>query len=535
MAIESPVDPMIGRTLGPYRVTGQIGTGGMGTVYRAVHAGLVQARAIKTLPPSLANDPMLIERFAREARTAARLRHPNIVQIYDVGAENGVHFIAMELVAGRSLDAMLRIEGRLPVERVLHLLAHLAAALDAAHASGVAHRDVKPSNAIVGPNDHLTLVDFGIARALGGTALTGSGVIGTPEYMAPELLRGRGSGPSVDQYALGVVAYELFTGRRPFQAASSPAALLYSQAHDPPPPPRTVRPDLPKAVEKVLLRQLAKEPGGRYPTCVGFVELLRAAAHSWATPRPAITPPTGSAHAAAAARRRGTEAARPRTLIPPAPCAQQSRPPVMSPMLPTPRPPEHSDASGGRTSIPTPMSRWPVQPALPPRSRGWLPVLWMVGIFGVAALLGAWFVVGGPRARPTAVQASPTLVVTPSAAVEIAPTGPDGAPTAVAVDPGAAARPETTVTSPVPTGTPTSAPQPAEPPRPIVKLNGPVPQLREPRTTRAATLLKDGQLLVVGGFMSSRSWRSKGTPVLSRVRCSRGMASPSSAVGATRR
>src|SRR5688500_564160 len=135
MAIEVPADPMIGRTLGPYRVTGRIGTGGMGTVYRAGHAGLDQARAIKTLPTHLAADPVLVERFLREARTAASLRHPNVVQIYDVGAEGGVHFIAMELVIGRSLEAINRIEGRLPEGRVLHLLAQLASALDAAHAS----------------------------------------------------------------------------------------------------------------------------------------------------------------------------------------------------------------------------------------------------------------------------------------------------------------------------------------------------------------------------------------------------------------
>ena len=276
-------DPMIGRVLGPYEILERVGAGGMGTVYRAVHVGLGQARAIKLLPPSLAADRVLVERFMREARTAASLHHPNVVRIYDVGETEGTYYLVMELVAGRSLREHRIAERGLSNARVIGLLRQLAEALDAAHAVGIIHRDVKPANAIVGPNDRLTLVDFGIARMVEGTRLTGAGLIGTPEYMAPELLRGRPPGPSVDQYALGIVAYELLTGRLPFSGATTPA-IMFSHVHEAPPPPRQLRPDLPPAAEAVLLRQLAKDPEERYPTAQAFVAALSAAMTSETIP-----------------------------------------------------------------------------------------------------------------------------------------------------------------------------------------------------------------------------------------------------------
>ena len=269
------MDQAVGRELGPYRLEAVIDTGGMGAVYRAIHPVLQQARAIKILSPRLAADPTFLERFQREAKTAAGLRHPNIVLIYDVAQQDDLHYIVMDFVEGSSLRSLIATGHPLPLERAVGLLRQLASALDYAHSQGVVHRDIKPNNVIVGPNDHLTLVDFGIARAAQETHLTRTGtVIGTPEYMAPEILAGRASGPSVDHYSLGVVAYELLTGRLPFTGTG--VDVTRAHLHSPPPPPRSIRPDLPEAAEQALLRQLAKNPAERYPTATEFVAAMAA-------------------------------------------------------------------------------------------------------------------------------------------------------------------------------------------------------------------------------------------------------------------
>src|SRR6266540_1795520 len=264
------MDPLIGRTLGPYELMAKLGSGGMSTVYRAV----------KVLPPNLAADEEFVERFQREARTAAELRHPNIVQIYDVGQHDATYYIAMELVDGISLQDLVQSSGQLPLDRTLSILGLLADALDYAHGRGVVHRDVKASNVIVGPGDRATLLDFGIARAAAGARLTRTGVIvGTPEYLAPEAITGDATGPSTDLYALGVVAYELIAGRVPFPGLDTPA-MLYAQAHRPPPRPRSFRSDLPEPIEQVVMRQLAKLPAARYSSAGGFVAALFAALSS---------------------------------------------------------------------------------------------------------------------------------------------------------------------------------------------------------------------------------------------------------------
>ena len=289
------MDPLVGRSLGPYELLARLGAGGMGTVYRAAHRRLRQQRAVKVLPSSLAADPTFIQRFEREARLAAELRHPNIVVVHDVDDEAGTYYIAMELLEGRSLRDLIRDEAPIPIERALSLLDQLGSALDFAHARGVVHRDVKPANIFVSatasPNgppggertDHLTLVDFGIARAADGTVLTGTGIVGTPEYMAPEMLRGEGAGESADLYALGIVAYELLAGRAPFSGTNTPA-VMYAHVHTPPPPLRSIRPELPPAIEAVISRQLAKRPDARYRSAREFVGALREAARSQQQP-----------------------------------------------------------------------------------------------------------------------------------------------------------------------------------------------------------------------------------------------------------
>jgi len=281
------MDTWIGQQLGPYELQARIGAGGMGVVYRAVHRRLGQARAIKILPAMLAYDETFLQRFEREARLASELRHPNIVMIHDIAEERGVNYIVMELLDGRSLHDVIRQDGPMTLDRAVGLLQQLADALDFAHQRGVVHRDIKPGNAIVSAADHLTLVDFGIARAAEGTRLTEVNTrVGTAEYMSPESITEGDSGAGTDLYALGVIAYEMLTGRVPFTGVSS-QTIMYAQIHTPPPPPRTLRTDLLPAIEQVVLRQLHKDPAQRFTTGTDVVQAL-AAARSDGLPRPAL-------------------------------------------------------------------------------------------------------------------------------------------------------------------------------------------------------------------------------------------------------
>src|SRR6266536_49490 len=271
------IDRLIGRRLGAYELQARLGAGGMGVVYRAVHHRLGQPRAIKVLPATFANDETFVERFEREAQLASELRHPNIVVIHDIAEDDGVNFIVMELVEGRTLREVIHQDGPLPPERAVQLLSQLADALDFAHQRGVVHRDIKPGNALVSPIDHLTLVDFGIARAAEGTRLTEAGArIGTAEYMAPESITEGDSGPGTDLYALGVIAYETLTGRTPLTGVNS-QAIMYAQIHNPPPSPRSVRADLSAGIERVLVRQLGKDPADRYASGRAFISALEEA------------------------------------------------------------------------------------------------------------------------------------------------------------------------------------------------------------------------------------------------------------------
>jgi WD40 repeat protein/predicted Ser/Thr protein kinase len=284
--------------IGPYDILEPLGRGGMGVVYRALHRDLQQQRAIKVLPPHLAADETFVSRFKREATIAAGLRHPNVVLIFDVGQQDDFHYIVMELVSGRSLREVIRADKPLPLDRIVRLLRPLADALDFAHGKGVVHRDIKPTNIIIGTDDKVTLLDFGIARAAeGAQQLTRAGlVIGTPEYMAPEVVVGGAAGANADLYALGIVAFEMLTGHVPFHGANT-TAVAFAHVHTQPPSPRADRADLPDAVERVLLRQLAKNPRDRYPSARAFVDALETSAQQAAGPDETIAfapaaPPT---------------------------------------------------------------------------------------------------------------------------------------------------------------------------------------------------------------------------------------------------
>ena len=282
-------DSLIGTRLGKYEIHSEIGRGGMGAVYLGYDRPLDRWVAVKVLAPSLAWEGEFVERFLREARAAAQLRHPNIVTIHDVGQEGSWYYFVMANLEGEPLTDVIQQRGPMSVEQALGILRPLAEALDYAHERGLIHRDVKPGNVILDPNDQVTLTDFGIARAAVGTRLTKTGaLVGTPEYMAPEQAKGSEVGPYTDQYALGVVAYEMLTGQVPFRAESTPA-LLHKLVYEPPPPLRTVRPDLAVGVEWALNRALAKEAGERYGSCGEFIGALEAVQ----APQPTVPQPVG--------------------------------------------------------------------------------------------------------------------------------------------------------------------------------------------------------------------------------------------------
>ncbi len=268
---------LVGTQLGKYQLRAEIGRGGMGTVYLGYDPMLDRKVAIKVLAPHLVWEPGFVERFLREARSAARLRHPNIVTIYDVGQQEDRYYIVMEYLAGQTLAQYIAQGGPFSSKHALPVLSQLADALDYAHRQGLIHRDVKPGNVIVAGDGRATLTDFGVARAVQETRLTATGsIVGTPQYMSPEQARGDPVDHRSDLYSLGVVAYEMLTGRTPF-AATTPHAVLHKLIYEAPPPLRSLRPDLPPAVETVMARALSKEPDARYQTAREMIAALEGA------------------------------------------------------------------------------------------------------------------------------------------------------------------------------------------------------------------------------------------------------------------
>jgi serine/threonine protein kinase len=283
---------MIGRTLGSYQITQELGRGGMAVVYRAYQPSLNRHVAIKVLPPQLSFDHQFVERFQREARAAARLRHPNIVVIHDVGHQDGLYYIVMEYLEGRTLKELIEQKGPLPAERPSHIVDQVSAALDYARQQSIVHRDVKPANIFVGKGDQITLTDFGIAKAASDAEqLTRTGVLmGTPEYMAPEQAEGGRVDHRTDLYALGIVLYQMLAGRVPFRG-TTPHATLHAVIYEPPPPLHQINPEISRAVEEVVLKAIAKEPGQRFQSGAELAKALRAALASQPDPVPLTSQP----------------------------------------------------------------------------------------------------------------------------------------------------------------------------------------------------------------------------------------------------
>ena len=273
-----PMTPAAETIADRYDLSEILGRGGMSVVYRAVDRVLDRTVAVKVLPAAFAEDPTLVERFAREARAAASLNHPNIVAVYDSGTDRSVHYIVMELVAGVDLAQALRDRGPLPVAEAAEIAAEIADALAAAHAAGIVHRDVKPANVMVQPSGSIKVLDFGIARARDDAELTrATTVLGSAPYMAPEVALGGSADERSDIYSLGCVLYEMLTGGPPFMA-DLPLAVMHQHANVEPRPVRTLRPEVPAALDELTLRMLAKQPDERPQHAAGVVPALRVAA-----------------------------------------------------------------------------------------------------------------------------------------------------------------------------------------------------------------------------------------------------------------
>lgn len=269
-----------GVRFGRYEVKAELGRGAMGVVYKAWDPKIDRWVALKTvqlagsLPPDERSS--FLHRFYREARTAGRLSHPNIVTIYDVSEESDIPFIAMEYVEGRPLDAILR-EGPVPWEEALRIQGGLLEALEAAHAHGIVHRDVKPANILVGADGRVRVADFGIAKLPTSQLTLDGSVLGTPNYMAPEQVRAGAIDHRADLFSAGIVLYQALTGHRPFSGPDL-AAICHRILNEDPAPPTLVRPGLPSALDAVLARALSKDPAMRYQSAREFGDDLRRVA-----------------------------------------------------------------------------------------------------------------------------------------------------------------------------------------------------------------------------------------------------------------
>lgn len=265
---------MIGSRLGNYRITEKIDSGGMGEVFKGVDLMLEREVAIKMLRPELACQPQVVERFRQEAMTLARLNHPHIATLYSFLRDGDDYFMVMEYVAGLTVAEIIRRQGAMPLSAAILLILQALDGLGHAHSLGIIHRDIKTSNLMVSTAGALKLMDFGIARVLGSARLTREGrLIGTLEYMSPEQIRGQETDARSDLYSLGILLYEILSGRVPFQSGSD-YELMRSQVEVAPPPPRQFAPHIPESVERIILRALAKEPEDRFQSAAEFREAI---------------------------------------------------------------------------------------------------------------------------------------------------------------------------------------------------------------------------------------------------------------------
>ncbi len=392
------MSPRVGVTLsGRYRLQRLIATGGMGQVWEAVDSRLGRRVAVKVLKGEFSQDPEFIERFRAEARTTAMLNHPGIAQVHDYGesqldGEGRTAYLVMELVNGEPLNSVLKRTGRLSLRHALDMLEQTGRALQVAHAAGLVHRDVKPGNIMITPTGQVKITDFGIAKAVDAAPVTQTGmVMGTAQYIAPEQALGHDATPASDVYALGVVGYEVVSGKRPF---TGDGALTVAMKHikEPPPP---LPADLPPNVRELIEITLVKNPGMRYRSGGPFADAVAAVRAGRRPPRPSATPPPGRA----------------------SPAAIPSSPPARAPA-----------SLSSRT--PPPRSRPSTGPQRPPAARrtfssGQRALLWAAGVLGALAIIIAVLILmsHGPDNGP---QQTPVPTVTQTESTSVPATPPAG-------------------------------------------------------------------------------------------------------------
>lgn len=270
------MEDLKGKQLGPYRVIEHLGEGGMANVCRAYQPSMDRYVALKILPRHFASEREFVRRFEQEAMVVARLQHPHILPVHDYGEAEGYTYIVMPFIEGGTLADLLGQP--LPTFQMRRIITHVGDALDYAHSQGVIHRDVKPSNILIDQRGNCLLSDFGIAKMIEGSVRitrTG-GIVGTPAYMSPEQIHGEELDGRSDLYALGIVLYEMATGRPPFRA-ETPPAIFVKHLHDPLPPPRSFNPSLLEGIERVILKALAKDRLDRYATARDMVRALHMA------------------------------------------------------------------------------------------------------------------------------------------------------------------------------------------------------------------------------------------------------------------
>jgi serine/threonine protein kinase len=317
---------------GKYRIERMLGKGGMGAVYLAHDLTLEREVAIKLLPPDIAQDDQVVRRFQQEAKTSAKLDHPNIIPIYRVESEGGLNYFVMKYVAGTSLEDVLERKQPLAADYIQRVLWEAGCALGHAHQRGVVHRDVKPANIMFDHDGRVMLTDFGISKALqAATGFTATGmIVGTPHYMAPEQAKGTAVDGRADQYSLGVVGYRMITGELPF-AGDSIHTILYKQIFEPPPPAKALRADIPDQLSAAIFRAMSKEPDERFATIEDFATAV------W--PEQPVT-----------AARPGRASARP--IARPHTRADANAPTEMSAALTTPLPAARGSASPKKSKLP---------------------------------------------------------------------------------------------------------------------------------------------------------------------------------------
>jgi hypothetical protein len=431
------VENISGKQFGPYRIVEPLGEGGMAAVYKAYQPGIDRYVAVKVLPEHLAKDPQFLARFDREARVLAKLQHPHILPIHDYGQSDSYTYIVMPLVKSGTMTDILKGEV-LPLPQIQKMITQIGDALDYAHGQGVVHRDIKPSNVLIDERGNCMLTDFGIAKLVESEAdLTGTGgIIGTPSYMSPEQAKGQKLDGRSDIYSLGIILYEMAVGRVPFKA-ETPLAVIVKHLHDPLPLPRTLNPNLPESVERVILKSLAKEPEDRYPTAEAMVDALNAAINE-APANPPVAVPSATMASA-------------------------------------------GSGSGGHT---VKVTAPPAASSAPSSPMPWLLVAGGAGVIGLAILIGLalWAMrpapptpvaptvvaVSTPAPEPAVVQAVDTPTLTPTLPPPPSPVAPPANKSADTL-----LRPDTPVPPPPPADTPVQSDNYAAAPPPPVDAGPP--------------------------------------------------------------